>query len=300
MDYFVSHGHHSGLDSANRPGKTELMDRVRTLRLAAIAALVAGSVGLTACHQTASAATAPVHANQSQPAARAPSPSVASAAPSSPAPSTTSTPSTPPTNPLPTAAKLKIGSTGAGVKQLQQQLNGLGYWVGKADGKFGGTTQQAVYALQKSAGQKPTGTVTSATWKDLAKDVKPKARSKSGKLIEVDLKRDLVMFVTNGQVKYTLNTSTGGGYVYYDQGVRNVATTPRGHFTTYRTINAAHRSSLGLLYRPRYFSGGFAIHGDSSVPAQPVSHGCVRVSDAAINWIWSQNLDPIGMRVWIY
>lgn len=186
------------------------------------------------------------------------------------------------------------------MKQLQQQLSDLGYWVGKADGKFGGTTQQAVYALQKAAGQKPTGTVTSATWKGLAKGVKPKAKSKSGKLIEVDLKRDLVMFVTNGQVKYTLNTSTGGGYVYFDQGVRNVATTPKGHFTTYRTINGPHRSSLGLLYRPRYFTGGFAIHGDSSVPAQPVSHGCVRVSDAAINWIWSQNLDPIGMKVWIY
>ena len=34
--------------------------------------------------------------------------------------------------------------------------------------------------------------------------------------------------------------------------------------------------SLGTLWRPRFFYEGYAIHGDSSVPPTPVSHGCAR------------------------
>ena len=58
--------------------------------------------------------------------------------------------------------------------------------------------------------------------------------------------------------------------------------------------------SLGTLYRPRFFVDGYAIHGDDSVPPYPVSHGCVRVSNEAINWIWANNIDPIGTTVWVY
>ena len=216
-----------------------------------------------------------------------------------PSPSATSPSVAPPTAPA-IPAKLKIGSSGAAVSLLQHKLLGLGYWLSKANGTFGATTQQAVYALQKAAGQNPSGVVTAKTWKALDAGTRPTARSKSGTVIEVDLKRDLVLFVTNGHVQYILNTSTGGGYVFFENGRREVATTPKGHFTTYRVIDGPHRSPLGLLYRPRYFFEGVAIHGDSSVPSHPVSHGCVRVTDAAISWIWSAHLDPIGRQVWTY
>jgi N-acetylmuramoyl-L-alanine amidase len=58
--------------------------------------------------------------------------------------------------------------------------------------------------------------------------------------------------------------------------------------------------SLGELWRPKYFSSGFAIHGDAYVPPVPVSHGCVRVSDEAIDWIWADGLMPLGTEVWVY
>jgi hypothetical protein len=186
------------------------------------------------------------------------------------------------------------------VLALQQRLTELGYWLGKPDGKFGGTTLQAVYALQKVAGIHPTGVVAAATRRALDNGVRPTARDTTGSGIEVDLRRDIVLFVTGGHVDYVINTSTGGGYTYYSQGSRSVAVTPKGHFTTGRTIDAMHRSPLGLMYRPRYFNGGIAIHGDSEVPAHPVSHGCVRVSDAAMDWIWASNLDPVGTHVWVY
>jgi peptidoglycan hydrolase-like protein with peptidoglycan-binding domain len=213
-------------------------------------------------------------------------------APATPVAPTTTTPAV--------AGPLQVGSSGPAVVQLQQSLSALGYWLGAADGRFGTTTQQAVFALQKAAAVGRSGVVDAATTAALAAGTKPTPRTTSGHVIEVDLAHQLLLIVTNGHLDGILNTSTGGGYVYYDQGARNVAITPTGHFTTYREIDALHMSSLGLLFRPKYFTGGFAIHGDTYVPARPVSHGCVRVTNQAIDWIWASGSDPIGTPVWVY
>ena len=37
------------------------------------------------------------------------------------------------------------------------------------------------------------------------------------------------MVVNNNQLVWTLNTSTGGGYTYTEDGATDVATTPTGH-----------------------------------------------------------------------
>ena len=43
-----------------------------------------------------------------------------------------------------------------------------------------------------------------------------------------------------------------------------------------------------------------ALHGYESVPPYPASHGCVRVTNAAIDFVWNNNLAPIGMAVFVY
>jgi hypothetical protein len=192
---------------------------------------------------------------------------------------------------------LSIGDSGSSVLALQQQLTDLGYWLGAPNGVFGDSTEQAVYALQKAAGITADGVVGPTTYAALAEGVRPQPRSTSGYVIEVNLQNDLVMFVYNGALEYTLNTSTGGGYIY-DGDV--LAATPVGHFEIYRAVDGLVVDSLGALWRPRYFTDGFAIHGDSNVPPVPVSHGCVRVSNEAIDWIWAANLAPIGTAFWVY
>ena len=58
------------------------------------------------------------------------------------------------------------------------------------------------------------------------------------------------------------------------------------------------RSPLGLLNRPKYFhEDGIAVHGSPNVPAHGVSHGCVRVTNPAIDFIWANDLAPIGRTV---
>jgi len=200
----------------------------------------------------------------------------------------------------PPPANLGPGSTGSAVLALQQRLSSLGYWLGTPDGTFGDSTEQAVYALQKAAGIDPDGVVGATTQAALADGVLPHPRSTSGYVVEIDLQDDLIMFVTNGKVDDVLNTSTGGGYTYTDEGVTSVAQTPVGHFDIYRQVDGLVVDSLGALWRPKFFDAGFAIHGDSYVPAHPVSHGCARVSNEAIDWIWANNLLPIGTAVWVY
>lgn len=198
-------------------------------------------------------------------------------------------------------AGLQYGDSGPDVRLLQIHLTALGYWLGTPNGYFGDSTQQAVWALQKAAGLPRTGYITGATAVAIANGVVPTPRPAAGNLVEVNLATDLVMILQNGKLAYTLNTSTGGGYTYTDKGVTYLAETPTGVFHIFSTINGLDVDSLGALWRPRFFTdGGIAIHGDSYVPPFPVSHGCVRISDEAIDWVWADNIMPIGEEVWVY
>jgi lipoprotein-anchoring transpeptidase ErfK/SrfK len=217
-----------------------------------------------------------------------------------PAPTSTTLPAKVTTALLYMSERLGPGARGPAVLMLQGRLRSLGYWLGTPTAEFDDATEQAVYALQKAAGLPRDGIVGPTTWVAASKRVLPHPRSHSGYLIEIDLERDLVMFVTNGKIDAVLNTSTGGGYTYWGDEGRSVAVTPTGLFRISRQVDGLVTDSLGQLWRPKYFDGGFAIHGDSSVPPTPASHGCVRVSNEAIDWIWEQNLAPIGTPVWIY
>ena len=209
-------------------------------------------------------------------------------------------PPPPPPPPPPVPPSVSLGSTGAAVSLLQQKLSHLGYWVQGVSGSFDDSTQQAVWAFQKVANLPRDGVVGPATWKAILKGSLPHVRSTSGYVIEVNLSDDVLTFVNNGNIQHILNTSTGGGYTYTDSGGTFVANTPVGMFNTYAARDGLVTDSLGQLWRPRYFTGGFAIHGDGYVPPVPVSHGCVRLSNEAINWVWANNLDPIGTEVWVY
>jgi peptidoglycan hydrolase-like protein with peptidoglycan-binding domain len=224
------------------------------------------------------------------------------------APTTTTSPSTTTTvhkvttttvkrRPVPV---LQLGSHGAMVLTLQRRLVSLGYWLGAPNGLFADSTQQAVYAFQKVASLHPDGAVGPATVRALAKAVRVRPRSTSGNLLEINLGKDLILLVRHGKLSWVFNTSTGGGYSYSVDGVTGFAATPRGVFHLYRQVNGLDISPLGQLWRPKYFDGGYAVHGSAYVPATPVSHGCVRLSYEAINWMWDTNQIPLGTTVFVY
>lgn len=230
------------------------------------------------------------------------SPSPSDASPSaSPAPSTSPSPTATPA-PDPEAALLRAGDKGEAVAQVQRRLHELGYFLPAVDGSFGSNTRQAVWALQKAAGISRDGVVGPSTRAALDAGTRPTPRSTTGHVLEVDLDAQLVLAVQDGQVVATINASSGNGRRYQALGQMHTAYTARGDFTVVRQIDGMHYSTLelGAMFRPKYFRGGLAIHGSPSVPPYPASHGCVRVSNDAINWIWDQFGAPVGTPILVH
>lgn len=197
------------------------------------------------------------------------------------------------------APVLRRGDRGAAVMAAQKRLTALGYWLGTPDGSFGRLTEQAVFALQGAAGLSRDGVLGPATRRALDSGVVPRASTRSGRAVEVVRGAGLVLFVDGGRVRTILHTSTGTDRYYTNsKGQRRLADTPAGTFRVSWAQDGWRDAALGRLYRPRYFHpDGIAVHGSTSIPAYPASHGCARVSTAAMDMIWSRGLMPIGSTV---
>lgn len=199
-----------------------------------------------------------------------------------------------PPDPTPNATEqsrtLRMGDEGADVVALQERLLQLGYWLPTADGDFDANTHHAVVALQKTIGVARDGVAGPTVHLALSRGVRPEPRSGTGAVIEVHRASQLLLLVDDGELRWVLDTSTGDA----DH------TTPAGRFRINREIDGYRYAPLGTLYRPKYFNGGIAIHGYPSVPPYPASHGCVRVTNAAMDWLWANDEAPIGRTVWVY
>jgi peptidoglycan hydrolase-like protein with peptidoglycan-binding domain len=200
----------------------------------------------------------------------------------------------------PAPATLRRGDTGAAVAALQRDLHALGYWLGARNDTYGLLTEQAVTAFQKVEGLTPDGVAGPATLAALDAAKRPRTTAK-GNLVEVDKGRQVLFVVRSGAVAWALNVSTGTERPYQVDGRTELADTPPGHWTVDWAVDGVDVGALGALYRPRYFHrDGIAVHGYHSVPPYPASHGCVRVTEAAMDWLWAENLMPLGSAVWVH
>ncbi|HEX2563932.1 MAG TPA: L,D-transpeptidase, partial [Acidimicrobiales bacterium] len=122
-----------------------------------------------------------------------------------------------------------------------------------------------------------------------------------GNGLEIDLERQILMVVQGGQVQWVINTSTGNNETYTSStGGSARAVTPPGSYSINREIDGVREAPLGTLYRPKYFNGGIAIHGSGSIPAHPASHGCARVTNSAMDMLWSSGVAAMGTPVTVY
>jgi lipoprotein-anchoring transpeptidase ErfK/SrfK len=196
---------------------------------------------------------------------------------------------------------LRLGSRGGAVVTLQRRLAALHYFdVGTADGVFGAGTYHAVVAFQKVQGLTRDGVAGQATWARLARPYVPAPRYRLATAsLEVNLAKQVVYYIRNGTVQRILDSSTGSGKLYYSQGRWARAVTPTGRFRIYWRYSAGWQPGpLGSMYRPNYFYRGYALHGMTSVPAYPASHGCVRITVPAMDRMWSSLW--VGMPVAVY
>lgn len=204
-----------------------------------------------------------------------------------PTTTTTTTTTTAPTNPT-----LRRGDRGDEVARLQQLLTDQRYWLGSVDGIFGVRTEHAVVAFQKVAGLERTGVVDTATWDAVESGVQPQPQSSAGRVLEVSLSKQVLLLVQDGTLKKVFDVSTGR------EGFR----TPPGTHMIYDEVDGWHDSGWGSVWRPKYYyePTALAFHGYENVPPYPASHGCVRLINPAIDWLWDYGNVPVGTTVLIY
>ncbi|MEQ8436202.1 MAG: sortase [Ilumatobacter fluminis] len=218
----------------------------------------------------------------------------------------------------PLSRTLTNGLSGPDVQMVQERLAELGFFVGPADGVYGGLSIQAVWAFEKLVLGTPrgeaTGSVTPAMWERMADDlvIEPR-RVVDGRHVEIYLPEQ-VMVVFDRRVPLLIaHISTGelvdgatGFTPWYDTAVEYCDTvtidadslgdllpeavvearcgrsyTPPGDFAVQRIVEGQRRGALGEMWNPVYINQGIAIHGALNVPQQPASRGTIRVSQLA-------------------
>ncbi len=205
---------------------------------------------------------------------------------------TTTSTTTPPTTrkPAPPLPGLGRGARGPEVQALEQRLAEMHYDVGPVDGYFDGMTVNAVIAFQKVEGMSRTGRATDDVRERVKTATEPASMVPGGgaKRVEVDVKRQILLLFENNALYRVLPVSTGSGQRYCVDGRCATAVTPGGSFRVTWRVKGWHTSRLGKLYNPIFFNGGIAIHGATSVPTYPASHGCVRIPLSAAEWFPSR------------
>jgi hypothetical protein len=176
---------------------------------------------------------------------------------------------------------LEEGMKGADVKAMQQRLAALKYYPGPIDGSFGPDTLEAVWAFQEVNRLSVDGVVGPATgWalvhpRTFASNDPRQDRTR----IEVNLAMRVLVLYKDDQIALVSHVSSGGGYHFCNpDGSCAWAITPTGNYRTTVYMHGWVRVPLGEMYNPVFFIGTvYAIHGDTDVPVNPVSHGCVRI-----------------------
>lgn len=261
-------------------------------------------------------------------------PAVGSAAGSAPtgavtaAPGTTPAPTTEPIEKTPISQSYSLDMYGDDVEMIQQRLFDLGFDPGPVDGHYGSYTRQAVWAFEKLVMDTPreevTGTVTPDMWDRMQEPVtvEPRRSHPDGGHVEIYLPEQIAIIFQNDEPELIAHSSSGdldenGDPIFYEEeatwtvdaygqeyeepktGIASAyAKTPAGVFEVHRKETGNHQSSLGGMTNPVYFNYGIALHGANNVPAEPASHGCIRINQYLGGYF--QDLIDMGDTVYVW
>jgi hypothetical protein len=222
---------------------------------------------------------------------------------------------------------LGLGMAGEEVRQVQERLDELGFFVGEIDGQFGPLFRQALWAYQKLVlnvpSDEPKDIVTDELWQDMQRPIRiePNRWHSKGEAtrnhVEIYLPSQVAVFFVDDRAEMIVHISSGDGkewkeVVKIDPGEFGnengtaplerreigVSVTPGGVFRFERIVEGLRNSALGGMWDPAYFNYGIALHGAINVPLQPASHGCIRMSQTA-GRTFHQYID-IGDQVFVW
>ena len=193
------------------------------------------------------------------------------------------------------------GDKGDAVLALQQVLTAAGFYRHELDGIYAQRTRSAVVAFHKALDLPRVETWQGSDWEAIRNYPGPQLpqREAQSDRVEIDLIRQLLYLVKGNRVVAMIPVSTGNGELYQNAGGKWVrAITPPGDYVLQRHYHGWRVSYLGKLYRPWYFYGGYALHGSGQVPAEPASHGCVRVPIWDADYLAGELFIGMPLHIW--
>jgi len=190
---------------------------------------------------------------------------------------------------------------------VQKALKKLGFASVKANGETNQEFKNILCSWREIMGEPVTRKQLSSAEAKTILSLGKLPAPRKGLVVGLNVNRQcqstaLIVKKKDGTKEYRkiFRVSTGaGGY----------ATSPGKHFIS-RRIDGLHNStaypsSSGWnMYRPAYFAGyGEAFHGspsDSSVSYYPSSHGCVRMLQKDVDYLWRTGSNAVGTKVYVY
>ena len=203
-----------------------------------------------------------------------------------------------------TLIRLEPGDSGEDVATLQQALTDAGFFHFPIDGVYGRTTESAVVAFHKYLGLDRTTVFSALDWirLELLPDAGLPERWDESDYLEVDLERQLIFLIEDGELAQVIPVSTGGGYTYVSPrtGRGATANTPQGdHVLRWHQLGWSCDPVTGwCVYKYWAFTDYYGIHGYHHVPAYPASHGCIRVATWDADWIEPHLAVGMPVHVW--
>lgn len=184
------------------------------------------------------------------------------------------------------SANMHEGSSGPGVKLLQEQLSALHYAV-PVDGHYGEGTGRAVIAYRKLTGLARITSTSASMFHSLQRGAgKFHVRYRSdGRHVEADLSRQVLAEIDPGGKVRRIYTMSSG---------KPSTPTVIGRFRVYSKTPGTNAKGM---VDSNYFIRGYAIHGYAEVPTYAASHGCLRVPvpDAPAIYAWVQLGTPVDV-----
>ncbi|WP_081412178.1 peptidoglycan-binding protein [Alicyclobacillus herbarius] len=151
---------------------------------------------------------------------------------------------------------IRQGSTGTAVKEIQQQLNKLGFNCGTVDGQFGQKTESAVKAFQKAKGLTQDGQVGPQTWSALFGVT---VTSSQSSYTNVDLRYPAPKSVTASQIDQWIAAHHPGnmeGLGTYFIEAQNKYGTNATYLVAHAALETGWGTSSLALYKNNWFGYG--------------------------------------------
>jgi lipoprotein-anchoring transpeptidase ErfK/SrfK len=188
-------------------------------------------------------------------------------------------------------------------RHAQKKLSALGFEVGAADGVVGPMTARGMCAYELIYNLHPRlGLMSVNQYRRLLGTRTPRrAIHPQASYLSVSTRCQVLFEVRNHHYMRVIPASTG--HAGHDSQGRPSFATRLGKWNIFSKVNNWQESnsySGGWMWRPMYFYGGEAIHGEassSSVLPYFASHGCVRVLNKDQNALWQKY--PINTVVYV-